>query len=128
MAATAAAAQAQASAAAPPQVPPASAAQAEVAPVPANEISINPPVVLSQRLPPWSPVGRDAGQVFAGLIEVVIDEKGNVKSATLREAVHPLYDAAVLKLALTWKYNPATRAGVPTEFLKVVRILLRPPA
>ena len=129
VASAAAASEAARESAAAPKVPPAAAAQAEVTPVRVNneDPAITPPVALSQPLPPWSPTSRDAGQVFAGLIEVAIDAKGNVTSATLREAVHPLYDAAVLKLALTWKYKPATRNGVPTEFLKLVRILLRPP-
>jgi TonB family protein len=89
---------------------------------------VTPAVAVSQPLPPWSPSGRDAQQVFAGLLEVVIDERGNVTSASLLEAVHPSYDAAVLKLALTWRFKPATRGGEPTTFVKLVRVLLRPPS
>jgi tetratricopeptide (TPR) repeat protein len=101
--------------------------QSDVPPLAREEDpGVSPPVTLSQPLPPWVPTGRDTAQTFAGVLEVVIDEYGDVTSATLREPVHPLYDAAVLRLALTWKYEPATRQGAPTAFLKIVRIRLHP--
>jgi protein TonB len=112
-------------AAAAPAVP---AARSDVSPLAREgDPGVSPAVAVSQPLPPWSPSGRDAEQVFAGMLEVVIDERGNVTSASLREAVHPAYDAAVLKLALTWKFKPAMRNGVPTASMKLVRIRLQPP-
>jgi TonB family protein len=85
------------------------------------------PVVISQPLPRWAPPKSvDARLGFKGSIEVTIDEKGNVSSATLRQSVHPLYDDALLAIARTWRYKPAMRNGVPTPYVKVVEIKLQP--
>jgi TonB family protein len=86
-----------------------------------------PPVVISQPIPRWAPPNTvDRRSVFKGLIEVTIDENGNVTSAVLQQSVHPLYDDKLLAMARTWKYKPATRNGVPTSSLKVVEIRLQP--
>jgi TonB family protein len=90
-------------------------------------LGFTPPVVISQPIPRWVPpntVDRRSG--FKGLIEVTIDENGNVTSATLQQSVHPLYDEKLLAMARTWKYKPAMRNGVPTTSLKVVAIQLQP--
>jgi TonB family protein len=90
-------------------------------------LGFTPPVVISQPIPRWTPpntVDRRFG--FKGLIEVTIDENGNVTSAKLQRSVHPLYDGKLLAMARTWKYKPAMRNGVPTSSLKVVEIQLQP--
>ena len=95
--------------------------------VPDVSPGFTPPVVISQPIPRWVPpntVDRRSG--FKGLIEVTIDENGNVTSATLQQSVHPLYDEKLLAMARTWKYKPAMRNGVPTSSLKVVEIQLQP--
>jgi TonB family protein len=85
------------------------------------------PIVISQRLPRWAPPKSvDARLGFKGSIEVMIDENGNVSSATLQESVHPLYDEELLAMARNWKYKPAMRNGVPTPYVKVVEIKLQP--
>jgi TonB family protein len=86
-----------------------------------------PPIVISQPLPPWTPPNTiDRRTLFKGLVEVTIDENGNVTSATLQQSVHPLYDEKLLAMARTWKYKPARRNGIPTSSLKVVEIRLQP--
>jgi TonB family protein len=90
-------------------------------------LGFTPPVVISQPIPRWTPpntVDRRSG--FKGLIEVTIDEHGNVTSERLQQSVHPLYDDKLLAMARTWKYKPAMRNGVPTKSLKVVEIQLQP--
>lgn len=106
-----------------------SAAVVDAPPDRASEGSFGftPPVVISQPIPRWTPpntVDRRSG--FKGLIEVTIDENGNVMSATLQQSVHPLYDEKLLAMARTWKYRPATRNGVPTSSVKIVAIQLQP--
>jgi TonB family protein len=110
---------------------PATQAAAVVEPSPDRapdaSLGFTPPVVISQPIPRWTPpntVDRRSG--FKGLIEVTIDEHGNVTSATLQQSVHPLYDDKLLAMARTWKYKPAMRNGVPTKSLKVVEIQLQP--
>ena len=58
---------------------------------------------------------------------MTIDERGNVVAATLRQSVHPVYDAELLNLARKWKYKPAMMYGVPRMYVKVVEIQLQPP-
>ncbi|MGE5360171.1 MAG: energy transducer TonB [Bacteroidales bacterium] len=87
---------------------------------------VTPPVVINQEMPPW-PSGYRIFQA-KGLLEVLIDEKGQVESATWRTRIQPLFDAAVLERAKTWQYRPATRAGQPVKYLKRVEIATQPPA
>lgn len=92
-----------------------------------STFGFTPPVVISQPIPRWTPpstVNRGSG--FKGLIEVTIDQNGNVTSAVLRQSIHPLYDEKLLAMARTWKYKPAMRNGVPTSSIKVVSIQLQP--
>jgi TonB family protein len=97
-------------------------------PVPeGSPLGFTPPVVISQPIPRWSPPNDvDRRSAFKGLIEVTIDENGNVTSATLQQSVHPLYDEKLVAMARTWKYKPALRNGVPTSSVKVVAIQLQP--
>ncbi len=86
------------------------------------------PVVVRQDMPKWS--AAMAGTLFQseyrGIVEVEIDERGDVVAASMIEAVHPLYDAALLKAAREWKYGPARRNGQPVETRKRVEVVLRP--
>jgi TonB family protein len=89
---------------------------------------IVPPVALFQPLPPWSPPkNNERPRDFAGTLEVVIDESGNVASVRLPKSVHPLYDAELLKMARTWKFKPGTLNGSPTAYTKILEIQLHSP-
>jgi len=57
-----------------------------------------------------------------GILDVVIDEQGRVISATLRLALHPIYDAQLLAAAQQWRYTPATLNGRPVKFRKIIQI------
>jgi TonB family protein len=86
------------------------------------------PATISQPLPAWNPLRMDEKQrEYAGTIEITIDEKGSVVGAVIRESVHPLYDNQLVRMARLWKYKPATRDGVPTKYVKMVEVQLRPP-
>src|SRR5439155_17498560 len=67
-----------------------------------------PPLALSQQIPQWSPKGAAASlQTYNGLLEVTIDEQGNVTAVALQQAMQPAFDKALVKAAWTWKYRPA---------------------
>lgn len=87
-----------------------------------------PPVALDQPMPRWIPPSRstDRQQTFQGVLEVLIDAKGAVTSAVVREGIHPQFDAELVKLARSWRFRPATRGGTPTPYLKVVLVRLNP--
>jgi TonB family protein len=78
-------------------------------------------------MPPWSP-----GQFttlsqteFRGVIEVDINEQGDVTAARIIDGVHPAYDAQLLEAAKGWKYQPARRDGQPVRASKRVSVILR---
>jgi hypothetical protein len=84
------------------------------------------PVALHQVFPEWSPPRNQSQPVFSGIVEVEIDEAGDVVSARMINAVHPLYDQQLLEAAKDWKYDPARRAGRPVKSSKRVSVILRP--
>jgi hypothetical protein len=85
------------------------------------------PEALNQALPHWVlPPGLSGRELrgWLGVLEVLIDENGNVVSATLRKSFHPAYDAQLVKAAMSWKYRPARKSGTPVRFLKLVSVRL----
>jgi TonB family protein len=91
-----------------------------------GDADVVPPVALKQTLPQWVvPPGTRAGAWQPdGVIELTIDESGNVINAVLRKPFNASYDAALLKAARDWKYEPARKDGVPVRFLRNVAIRL----
>lgn len=87
-----------------------------------------PPVAISQIAPE---VPRAIGELLRGttkkvlVVELLIDERGNVENARLVEPVQPLYDQLMLRAARQWKYQPATFDGTPVKFRRAVSIDLR---
>ena len=53
---------------------------------------------------------------------MTIDEQGRVISATIRLALHPIYDSQILLAAKEWRYQPATLNGRPVKFRKIIQI------
>jgi hypothetical protein len=93
------------------------------APIPPTIVE---PIALRQDLPPWTVSSGSAlrGE-FRGMIEVDIDERGNVTLATLTDSVHPVYDPLLLNAARDWQYQPARRNGQPVKSRKRVEVVLR---
>ena len=83
-----------------------------------------PPLPISQPIPQWS---RRTGvpQTYHGVIELTIDEQGNVTTVALQQAMQPAFDQALIKAARTWKYKPALLNGRPVPFLKVIEIQIQ---
>ena len=119
-------------AAAPPPEPPAPApAAAAVVAAPAikgiydgTEPGLSLPITVRQTLPSFAGdmiVKRD------GLLELVINEVGEVESAVMRLPVNPRYDSIVVGAAKGWKYSPATMNGTPVKFRKVIKISIKSP-
>ena len=100
-------------AAAPPAAPAPAAAKAEItqtaAPV---ALPDTPLVVLKQDLPPmpFSIIALGNGE-YRGVIELAIDERGNVTDARILQSVHAIYDPILLQSARSWRYEPPRIAG-----------------
>jgi TonB family protein len=84
-----------------------------------SDANVMPPVAIRQELPPFSGPRVPSSP---GLIEVVVDENGNVESATMRAPVNPAYDRVALAAASRWKYQPAMLDGKPVKFRKIIQI------
>jgi TonB family protein len=63
-----------------------------------------------------------------GVLEVIVNEFGDVESATMRSPITPRYDSTLLAAAKTWKYQPATLNGRPVRFRKFINVSIKPPA
>jgi TonB family protein len=87
-----------------------------------SDANVVPPLILRQELPPYqgTPV-----MVMQGTIEIVIDETGNVESATMRQPVSAQYDSQALSSTKTWRYRPAMLDGVPVKFRKSISITVK---
>jgi TonB family protein len=57
-----------------------------------------------------------------GIVEVVIDEQGRVSFVAVRSSIHPMYDTQLLAAARDWRYQPATFAGQPVKYRKMIQI------
>ena len=91
-----------------------------------GDADVVPPVPLKQTLPQWViPQGsRPGAWQPEGVVELTIDESGDVVNAILRKPFNPSYDPLLLKAAMAWKYEPARKAGVPVRFVRNVAIRL----
>jgi TonB family protein len=115
-------------AAAPPAAPAPAAVKAEIAaPVVTAALPDTPLVVLKQNLPPmpFSITALGNGE-YRGVLELVIDDRGNVTDARIVQSVHAIYDPILLQAARGWKYEPPRLAGKPSVSVKRVEIVLKP--
>ena len=87
-----------------------------------TEAGLTLPVTLRQQLPNFP---RDLVQLGNGVLEVVINELGNVDRAVMRTSINPRFDALVIGYAKTWKYEPARVSGTPVKFRKTINITLK---
>ena len=81
-------------------------------------------MTLRQVLPPFT---LDVNGRRGGILELVIDEIGDVESAVMRVPITPRYDQIVVAAAKGWKYTPATLNGRPVRYRKVINISIKPP-
>jgi TonB family protein len=63
---------------------------------------------------------------MAGAVEIVIDQNGDVESATMQTPVLSGYDDIVISAARNWRYEPAKVNGRPVKFRKSIRITVVP--
>jgi len=90
-----------------------------------TEPGLSPAVTVRQSLPPFQ---GDLSALREGVLELVINEVGEVEWATMRTPVSPRYDLTLLAAARSWKYHPATLNGTPVKVRKVINIAIKPPA
>ena len=87
----------------------------------ADDPEVTPPVVVRQDIPRISQATIAMAR-SRGLVDVVIDELGRVVGLTIRNSIHPTYDAQILAAAKDWKYKPATLDGTPVKYRRLISI------
>lgn len=86
-----------------------------------DDAGVTEPVTLTQEMPRVpAPI---MNHLRDGILEIIIDEQGRVTYITMRVSVHAQYDSLLMSAAKDWKYEPATFAGVPVKFRKLIRIV-----
>lgn len=78
---------------------------------------------VSPRVPQSTIRVRAEGTV---VVEVTIDPRGNVSDARIVKPVFPSYDAAALRAAKQWKFQPATINGEPVESRMTLQFAFKP--
>jgi TonB family protein len=89
---------------------------------------IVPPVIVSRRTPIWTPNEIEKRREFRGVLELVVDEAGDVASAALQSSIRPTYDRELVAAARTWKFRPAMKDGVAVKYRVTIEIRLGPTA
>jgi TonB family protein len=87
-----------------------------------SDPNVVPPLVIRQELPAFPGTTLIGKQ---GLIEVVVDEQGNVESAIIRRTVTPKYDKLALAATQKWHYQPATVDGLPVKYRKSIQVTVK---
>jgi hypothetical protein len=87
-----------------------------------DDEGVSPPVVLQQRMPAMTLEMKQITRALhsSGMIDVVIDEAGNVVDATIRQSLNSSFDTLMVRSALRWKYRPAMKDGVPVRYVKTL--------
>jgi TonB family protein len=113
----------------PAEPPPPAAAPAGPPPVrvyTSDDKDVVAPAEIRRTLPPWKPVTPADRNGHSGVLRVVIDEQGKVESMSLIRSVAEGYDAQLLAAARDWVFKPATKAGQPVKYQKLIAITLSP--
>jgi TonB family protein len=102
----------------------------EAAPAPAgaprvytvDDVGVVPPAVINQRMPAMTPdlVRITKAMNTSAVVEIVIDEKGDVVDATIIKSVNTSFDNIVVGAARRWKYRPALKDGVAVRYVKTL--------
>jgi tetratricopeptide (TPR) repeat protein len=89
-----------------------------------EDADVKPPIAVIQFAPavPQELLSVMRVQRRQMLLILNIDEAGNVMKADVRGSINANYDEILVRAALTWKYRPATRNGVPVRFEKIVAV------
>jgi hypothetical protein len=92
-----------------------------------EDLDVVPPEIIDQRMPKWIPaVPLQADQVFRGTLEIIVGKGGLVEFRTMSEPVNASYDWELLQATRQWRYKPATKAGTPVKYRKVIDVILTP--
>ncbi len=91
-----------------------------------DDAGVTPPVAINQQMPAW-PLNVPPLRNTTAVLEVLINEKGEVEAAVMRTPTRTIYDAMLLQRAKQWQYRPATFESRPVKYRKMIQITLQAP-
>jgi TonB family protein len=83
------------------------------------------PVRLSGAIPEYPPAARERGMEGSPVVDIWIDEKGNVMDVAIIESTGAMLDGAVLEAVAAWKFRPATIGGTTVSVRMTLQHLFR---
>jgi len=83
-----------------------------------EDVNVVPPIVVRQSFAALA----DVFAVHAGIVEVVVDEIGEVVAAKTVVSVNAVYDRVALATARSWRYRPATLDGAAVKYRTIVQL------
>jgi TonB family protein len=57
-------------------------------------------------------------------VEIVVDERGRVETATLTRSVAASFDPALLEATTRWRFQPALLGGRPVKYRRAFEIIV----
>jgi len=92
----------------------------------AADEGVTPPTAIDQRMPSMNPVMARIAQSSHknGILDIVINESGDVVDAIVRQSLMPTFDALVASNARHWKYRPAMKDGTPVRYVKTIALVV----
>ena len=84
-----------------------------------------PPERLSGAIPDYPPAARERGMEGSPVVDIWIDEKGNVMDVAIIESAGAMLDGAVLEAVAGWKFRPATVGGTAVSVRLTLQHLFR---
>jgi TonB family protein len=87
-----------------------------------EDVGVTPPGVVSQRMPSMTPelVRVVKAMNTSAVLDVLIDEKGDVMDAIVRKSLNASFDNLIVGAARRWKYRPAMKDGVAVRYTKTI--------
>jgi TonB family protein len=92
----------------------------------AVDAGVSPPVAVVKTVPSFRPGGADLTREFTGVVEVLVNEKGDVAEAKIQKSVYPVYDPRLIAAARQWKFRPAVKDGQPVSYRTYIEVKLVP--
>jgi TonB family protein len=86
---------------------------------------VAPPCRLSGAIPVYPAAARERGMEGSPVVEIWIDEKGNVMDVAILESAGAMLDGAVLEAVAAWKFKPATVRGTAVSVRMTLQHLFR---
>ena len=86
---------------------------------------VTPPRRLSGAIPVYPPAALERGLEGSPVVEIWIDEKGNVMDVAILESAGAMLDGAVLEAVAGWKFTPATVGETPVSVRMTLQHLFR---